>query len=110
MIVFLEDASGYDPQADGLKVRSLSIRVQGFASANDRRLSSRCGWAWWDVLPLLQHAYRARPSLLRSPGRFRENWCVLQVPPLLPRPCRGRALLIELRTRTPTRLEPWIAV
>ena len=27
MIVFVEDASGYDPQADGLKVRSLSIRV-----------------------------------------------------------------------------------
>jgi hypothetical protein len=27
MIVSLEDASGYDPQADGLKVRSLSIRV-----------------------------------------------------------------------------------
>src|SRR6266480_889788 len=25
MIVFLEDASGYDPQANGLKVRSLSI-------------------------------------------------------------------------------------
>jgi hypothetical protein len=23
----MEDASGYDPQADGLKVRSLSIRV-----------------------------------------------------------------------------------
>jgi hypothetical protein len=30
-------------------------------------------------------------------------WCALQVLPLLPRPCRGRALLIELRTRTPTR-------
>jgi len=27
MIVSLEDASGYDPQTDGLKVRSLSIRV-----------------------------------------------------------------------------------
>jgi hypothetical protein len=27
MFVFLEDASGYDPQADGLKIRSLSIRV-----------------------------------------------------------------------------------
>jgi hypothetical protein len=27
MIMLLEDASGYDPQADGLKIRSLSIRV-----------------------------------------------------------------------------------
>ena len=27
MTVFLADASGYDPQADGLKIRSLSIRV-----------------------------------------------------------------------------------
>jgi len=27
MIVLVEDASGYDPQADGLKIRSLSIRV-----------------------------------------------------------------------------------